>query len=236
MTPYDRNKPLIFLHIPKMGGTSIRNLFQRAFGENLFLHYNEAIKSSGVLIGRQPGKLGWPEIEKLARLKPVCIYGHLRNSEGTGVGDFYPKATQFATVLRDPAEAVISSYFYTLRMIKDGTPLPMPHKSANEWLEKVNSQVFNPLPPEAGSDMRSFLKSRAVMVSTLVCLTNLSQFMRDHFSIDVAPPRLNESERSETVDPEVLKRWVSRNAQAVEFYALVKEMEASQEPPPFAAA
>lgn len=74
MKEYRKDTPLIYCHIPKMGGVSIRELFSRAFGENLFLHYNEPIVRSEVLIGRKPGQIQWSGLQKLAKKNRV----HLR--------------------------------------------------------------------------------------------------------------------------------------------------------------
>ncbi|MFC5739560.1 sulfotransferase family 2 domain-containing protein [Sinirhodobacter huangdaonensis] len=226
MKAYQKNLPLIYCHIPKMGGTSIRDLFTKAFGQNLFPHYNGQLVSSGVLISRRPGLFVWSELEKLAKIKPACIYGHFRRTEKTDTDTFYPEATQFATVLRNPAETTLSSYFYTLRKIDEGVPLPMRFKSVNEWLENVNSQIFNHMPAAARTDPRDFIRTKLVMAATLEKMAGLNRFMAENFSIKTQVPRLNESDRGETVDPQVLKRWISRNEGEMEFYTLVREEEA----------
>lgn len=112
MKGYKKDIPLIYCHIPKMGGVSVRDIFHRAFGENLFLHYNESILRSNLLVGRKPGQIQWDGLQELSRVKPVCIYGHFRQTERTGTDDFYPEATQFAMVLRDPLQTAVSSYFF----------------------------------------------------------------------------------------------------------------------------
>lgn len=222
MIAYDRTRPLIFLHIPKMGGTSMRKQFQEAYKDGLFLHYNEQIMSSGLLLLRQPGKLDWPRLEKLAQVKPVCIYGHFRRAEGTGADQVYPEATQFATVLRNPVEATISSYFYTRRKIGEGIPIPLKQRSINEWLKTVNSQIFNHMPAEAATDMEHFVRHRMVMAATLEDLSGLQHFMAQQFNIHSPAEHLNESARDEVIDPQVLKNWLIRNEKEIAFYEMVR--------------
>jgi hypothetical protein len=96
--------------------------------------------------------MNWSGLQKLAKIKPVCIYGHFRQTDQTGTDDFYPKATQFAAVLRDPLQTVISNYFFSRRKIDEGVPIPMRFKSVNEYLENVRSQVFNHLPVAARTE------------------------------------------------------------------------------------
>jgi len=225
MISYNINEPLIFCHVPKMGGTSIRDVFRGVFREGLFNHYNENIVVDGKLVVRQPGKINWQMLRNLSKQRPVCIYGHMRRSEATSSDDFYPEASQFATVLRHPAEAVVSSYFFTLRKISEGVPHPMPAKSVNEWLEKVNSQMFNHLPSEAERNPRFFIKNRAVMACTLENSASLSLFFSSNFNVKISLSHINESKRDEKVDPVVLKRWETRHEKELEFYHLVRNEE-----------
>jgi len=223
MITYRKDVPLVFCHIPKMGGTSVRTLFSQVYGENLFNHYNEPIVQSGILVARQPGKLNWQMLSQLAKVEPVCIFGHMRNSEGTGVDDFYPKASQFATFLRHPLEAVVSSYFYTKKIISEGRPIPMPHNSINEWLESVPSQIFNHLPHRAKDNMNEFIDGELVMIATLEDPSGLVRFMRNNFSFVASMPHVNESNYDEEYDPVVAKRWLQRHEEEMKFYRLCVE-------------
>jgi hypothetical protein len=42
----------------------------------------------------------------------VCIHGHFNFRRGFGIKHYYPEVDQFFTILRDPFERQISSYFY----------------------------------------------------------------------------------------------------------------------------
>lgn len=156
----------------------------------------------------------------------MCIYGHFRQTEQTGTDDFYPEATQFAAVLRDPLQTVISNYFFSRRKVDEGIPIPMRFNSVNEYLENIRSQVFNHLPAAARTDPTNFIQNRLVMSATLEDIRGLTHFMEKNFAIKIPTPHLNESERREKVDPVVIKRWISRNEEEISFYDLIKEAAA----------
>jgi len=223
MKEYRKDIPLIYCHIPKMGGVSVRDIFHRAFGENLFLHYNKPILRDNLLVGIKPGQIQWAGLLELSRVKPVCIYGHFRQTERTGTDDFYPEATQFAVVLRDPLQAAVSSYFFSRRKIDEGVPIPMRFKSVNEFLEHNRSQIFNHLPVAARANPSDFIENQLVMSATLDDMRGLTYFMKRNFSLEVAIPHLNESDRGEEIDPAVVKRWTFRNEEELSFFKLLQE-------------
>ena len=98
MKNYNRNETLISIHIPKTGGTSLRKILRKWFGEKLFLHYfNEKDCSMPV---------------KYEFASGICIHGHFNSRRGFGINDYYPQATQFITFLRDPFDILISRFFY----------------------------------------------------------------------------------------------------------------------------
>jgi len=107
MKSYDPHSPLIFIHVPKTAGSSVREVFKGWFGSGLIPHYfNEATASP-------PGRD--PRFDCHSFNAPVCVYGHFNRNRGFGVTDDYPDAMQFVTILRDPFEMAVSHYFYTLR-------------------------------------------------------------------------------------------------------------------------
>lgn len=98
---YNPNKPLISIHIPKTGGSTIRESLRSWFGVNFHTHYvNEEIVSPP---------------HKNKALGNSCIHGHFNRFRGYGVDNFYPNSSQFITFLRDPFEQHISTFFYLKR-------------------------------------------------------------------------------------------------------------------------
>ena len=100
---YNKSLPLIMIHIPKTAGTTARAFFDLWFGVNLFPHYRDD------QLGLLPKKYN---IFESPEKENTCIYGHFNKLEGFGVYDYYPKATQLVTILRNPLELMVSLYFY----------------------------------------------------------------------------------------------------------------------------
>src|SRR5262249_55070595 len=96
--PYNANKPLISIHVPKCGGTSFMALLGKWFGTSLYQHYfDEELNAM-------------PRKHELR--SGICIHGHFNRRRKTGVLDYYPVADQFITIVRDPFEMAVARYFY----------------------------------------------------------------------------------------------------------------------------
>lgn len=117
MISYDRNKPLVFLHVPKTAGVSVRNLFEKWYGEGLYKHY----RNTGT--NRLPSRRNWQDVTSAEQ--PVCLFGHFNAARGFGVEDYYPDARQFVTILRDPLERAISGYYYTKKTAANWKDTPV---------------------------------------------------------------------------------------------------------------
>ena len=108
MRPFDPDKPLIFIHVPKTAGISVRDIFSGWFGSRLVHHYFDEAA------GRPPQRDD--RFDHHDRGAPVCVYGHFNRSRAFGVDDTYPDAAQFVTLLRDPFEMACSHYFYVRKV------------------------------------------------------------------------------------------------------------------------
>ena len=104
MKEYDSSSPLIFIHIPKAAGSSVQQIFKLWYGDSLHYHYfNEQTSAL-------PEKLVLDSLQPTSR--PMVLYGHFNMLRGFGVEDYYPEVNQFITILRNPFEGAISSYYY----------------------------------------------------------------------------------------------------------------------------
>lgn len=115
MREFDPRKALIFIHIPKTAGTAVRKVMDQWFADQIHEHYYNERKSRMPIKTRLKPRKFWK--------KPPVIYGHFNRNRGFGVEDYYPDATQFLTILRDPFETVVSGYFYV-------------RKTSDEWIDQ----------------------------------------------------------------------------------------------------
>ncbi len=116
MIDYNNKEPLFYIHIPKSGGSTVRDLFQQWFGQGFLPHYPDEIHLKPPIKHDLKGK----EFDE----NPIVVFGHCNRERNFGMLDYYPNANQFITILRDPFELVISHYFY---MRKVG------HERADKW-------------------------------------------------------------------------------------------------------
>ena len=124
MKQYSKEKPLIAIHVPKTGGTSFRKILEQWFGRNLYLHYYDTANAV------KPKKVRLKKHFSNRFRGTICIYGHFPyRKKGLGIKSYYPEVDQFITILRDPFERAVSSYFHK--------------KSTNvrEWKDKSNFEV-----------------------------------------------------------------------------------------------
>lgn len=103
MREYDPSKPLIFSHIPKTAGSSLRAVFQHWFGDRCHEHYRDQGNASA----------GLPQRVAISG-RPLVLFGHFNGALGFGIRDYYPEVEQFLTVMREPFARAVSGYFYAL--------------------------------------------------------------------------------------------------------------------------
>ena len=104
----EEDSVVIFLHIPKTAGTSLRHIVQSQFQpHNVFEFYN---------LKTQPPKVrkGIEKYHSLSETRKKAIKfvsGHV----GFGLHEFLHRPCTYITVLRDPVERVISYYYFLRR-------------------------------------------------------------------------------------------------------------------------
>ena len=104
MRPYNRGNLLVYIHIPKTAGTSARLPFEVWFGEQCHPCYDPQFHEAPLP--------HLPDPPPYDSKHPVVFYGHFRRENGYGVKDYFPRADQFMTMIRDPFEQAVSKYFY----------------------------------------------------------------------------------------------------------------------------
>ena len=153
MPTYDAASPLISLHVPKTGGSSLREVLMAWFQDDLLLHYRDG----SLLPDRHALRPG------------ICIHGHFNAARQMGTRDFYPSVAQHIIFLRDPFDRFLSQWFYLNRrhhagqtiadLADDPTFDVWLHRRAAEQAERRNSysMIWHlPLPPGAADLDRVF--------------------------------------------------------------------------------
>jgi Sulfotransferase family len=94
----DKNSLLIFLHIPKTGGTTLNSIFRKQFmRDKLFDHDNYQNK-----------RMKLEDLTEEEKKQIQAIAGHYFY----GIHHLFNKRATYFTMLRDPIDRVISSYYY----------------------------------------------------------------------------------------------------------------------------
>ena len=141
MRNYDRNQPLIVIHIPKAGGNTSGRIFQQWFGQGFLRHYFE--RNTGCM----PKKYDIFGIHTYN--SPIVLHGHFNNSRHFGVWDYYPEVKQFITILRDPFELAVSNYYYSRKIgLLTNDDSRIPKLGIKEYLIKKRSYMFKYFPQE----------------------------------------------------------------------------------------
>lgn len=133
MKTYNPKIPLISIHIPKCGGTSLTDILSTWFGKRLYLHYYDEKRA------KMPERIATKTVFNTYKSN-ICIHGHFNRKRGFGVDDYYPNIDQAITFLRDPLEVQQSVFFYNHKLknagnlFRDGRKMEIPN-DIDEFLE-----------------------------------------------------------------------------------------------------
>lgn len=191
---YDPDQPLIFIHVPKTAGRSVRDVFQGWFGAGLIRHYFD----------EPTGRM--PEIHDIdarhSRAAPVCVYGHFNRDRGFGVEHSYPRARQFVTILRDPFDMVTSHYYFLRRTAGNWQDRSrMPGGSLAAYLETTRPNMLNHFPrPVTAENYRDIVEEFFVDIgcteALVPSLTRIAHRLGQRFDPASLPHR-NRSDRDD---------------------------------------
>ncbi|UOQ84738.1 sulfotransferase family 2 domain-containing protein [Gracilibacillus salinarum] len=96
---YKLNEDLIiFMHIPKTGGTTLNSIFRRQYEENQF--YNHLLPDEM--------KSKYMELNELDKNNIKAVAGHYFY----GIHAIFSRPFSYFTMLRDPVDRVVSLYYY----------------------------------------------------------------------------------------------------------------------------
>jgi hypothetical protein len=207
MRDYDRNLPLIAMHVPKTAGVSVREIFRAWFGDGLLQHYADGVTG------------GLPARHDLGALhshgRPVVVFGHFNRKRGFGIEDYYPEATQFITILRDPFERMVSGYFYSRKHgggWKDQSRVPT--AELREFLLTSDASMLNHFPCEVTAEnYKELIETRFVEMGVVEHLDeSMERIARKLGKTYVAASlgRLNTTERHLPIPYDLREEFIER--------------------------
>ena len=236
MKQYDPQKPLFSIHIPKCAGSSFSEILKTWFGRGFLRHYpndkrNKAPKRHHLYTGLFTKSL-----------RPnLCIHGHFNNQRSAGVYDYYPEADQFITILRDPFDLHLSTYFYVKREAKIqgggayrfGKPHPI---IANNWrLEDYlnaspTSYMCQFLPPDLTLDTyQRFLETHFLCIGITERLQHSVDRLADTLGFQSRPvPKKNVSDWTESIPDGARDEFIQNNPLEMAIYTYVSDTYANQ--------
>ena len=106
MRIYDPQKPILYTHIPKCAGTSMKHVLSEWFGDGFHKVNQQQNSQYGMQkLPTQDEEGNWlPDVR--------CIQAHFHHGHGFGLPYFYPELDQYITILRDPFDLMVSMYFF----------------------------------------------------------------------------------------------------------------------------
>jgi hypothetical protein len=214
MKAYDPGSAIISIHVPRCGGTSLREVLAGWFGDRFFIHYFQQNEANPP---RHPCMAG------------SCIHGHFNDGKGIGAADCYPGVDQYIMFLRDPLEAQISNYFFwkrkaRARQIKRGDLQPggfHDYRDIRDFFEKrPDSHFMKYLPRKVyGNNFRDLIEEMYVFVgiaekmqASVDILAGLLRFP------SVSIGTLNEAPRDEKVPDGLRETFIRNNRFVFELY------------------
>lgn len=219
MRPYDPTQPLIFIHVPKTAGISVRNVVKDWFPNRLHLHYNNEA------LARLPTRL---DANALANADaPPVIYGHFNRLRGFGIQDYYPDIKQCVTILRDPFEAAVSSYFYIrAQSARWSDKSLIPGDDLEHHLRSTPPNILNHFPREITQDnYRDIIEEYFIEIGLTEHLSNSLQRIATALNQPFDPaslPVLNATPRTREVPDGLAAHYEDAHPLEYAVYAHVK--------------
>lgn len=211
MKKYNPEIPLLSIHVPKCGGTSIQKALKRWFGNTLYFHYFD--EKNNAMPKKHSLKPWWSTKYK----RNICIHGHFNSKREFGVDNYYPAIKQAIIFLRDPLEIQLSVFHYNHKLSKEGKnyrngKLRTITSDIDEFLENSSSYMKYFLPKECdASSLESYFSDFFVHVGVMEYYQQSMDILAEKLNkrkITIA--RENVTERHQTPSETSIKKFKER--------------------------
>lgn len=216
---FNKNKPLILIHVPKTAGSTVKDIYKSWFGEKLLFHYHS---------GSDDG--GFPEKYNLMagdKGDPLFVYGHFNRSKKFGIEHYYPEVDQFISILRDPFEMAVSGFFYVKKInpTKWREQLKLPKGGLREYLNVMNSGLLNFFPYEVTIDnYEEMIETKFIEIGVTELLDESLQRISKKlgcYYVSNSLKWLNVSLRDQNVPYELKSQFIERHKLEYQVYNFV---------------
>lgn len=171
----DKNKKIvIFLHIPKAAGSTLRRIIEKEYQRDSILSLNSSSLSD---CANEIGNLTEVQIKELK-----FIQGHIEY----GLHKYLPRSCTYITMLRNPAQRVISHYYYVLR-----TPNHYLHETVTANKMSLEDYIRSQITTELNNGQTRLL-SGANKVHAGLCSSEDLQAAKKHLEENFAVVGLSE--------------------------------------------
>ena len=120
------NDLIIHLHIPKTGGTTLRDIVNRQYSSENILTIPTIDKSKNIVGALSSNKINQLEV----------IQGHLKY----GIHNHFDRTAKYFAIMREPVDRVLSSYYYVIS--QEGNPQNLSNtKKTMSIYEYINSGI-----------------------------------------------------------------------------------------------
>lgn len=230
MKSYDPSKPIISIHIPKCAGSSFSKILEAWFKEKLLRHYHDEKQNKPPIKHRLYSDL----VEK--KFRPgLCIHGHFNSERGNGVRDYYPEVDQLISIIRDPFDLHLSTYFFVRRADKDqgagayrsGKKHRIIEEGWNieDYLREVKkSYICNFLPTDITLDnYQEIIENQFLYIGISENLQNSVDILAQMLGFStIAVPQVNVSEWNEPIPDGAREEFEENNPLETAIYRYVK--------------
>lgn len=222
---YDSSLPLISIHIPKCGGTSLKEILKEWFQKEYKKHQFDK------RFNLKPRKHRLTKLFSSEYKSNICIHGHFNRERNYGLEHYYPDVNQFITFLRDPAEILISTYYYNKKLEKNG----IKHygeeisTSIDEYFLQKDLFIKQHLPVYMNStNYKEIIEEKFIYIGILEDYQkSINQLANIFTKNSVEVPHLNISDRAELPSENALNKFKERHEYEYKLYEYVKELNSN---------